>query len=104
MDTDDLLPNDGTYFMPREPVDQVIARKKERSKTLEDLKIITSIVDHFEKRIEALGSVDAMPDEAKLDPQKFLIIHNANEIARKHLISEKEWVESLVDIAGQTDT
>lgn len=94
---DNVMPNDGTYFSPTEPEEQAIGRKKEKAQTLEALPILKELIEHFEDQIEFLGSVDAMPKAVKTDPTKFMNVHNANEMARKVLISEKEYIESLLD-------
>lgn len=94
---DNVMPNDGTYFTPKEPVEQTISRKKERARTLEALPILKELVKHLEKRIEFYGSVDSIPDDVKKDPTKFMNMHNSNEMTRANLISEKEYIESLLD-------
>lgn len=95
---DDLMPNDGTYFFPREPADQIIGRKKEKAKTLEALTVLQELLDRLDKRIEFYASVDAMPDDVKTDAIKFMNMHNANQMVRDNLRSEKEWIEGLLDI------
>lgn len=99
MEADDLLVNDGTYFggVPIEPPDQVVARKKERAKTLEALPMLKDIIKQLEEDIAFYGSVDSIPKGVKDDPKKFLIVYNANEIIRNVLQSKKEWVEGLLD-------
>lgn len=94
---DNVMPNDGTYFTPAEPEEQAISRKKEKAHTLEALPILKDLLEHFDEQINFLGSVDAMPKSVKTDPVKFMNVHNANELARKVLTSEKEYIESLIE-------
>ncbi len=94
---EDLMPNDGTFFFPREPKDQVLARKAEKAKTLEVLPILKELLKQFERDIEFYGSIDSIPPEVKTDPGKFLIVHNANELTRNALMAKKEYIESLLD-------
>lgn len=94
---EDLVPNTGDYFTPTEPAKQKVARTKEKANTLQALPILKELVKFLEGRIEYYGSVDAMPDEVKTDPTKFMNWHNANELTRANLISEKEYIESLLD-------
>lgn len=95
---DDVYPNDGSsFFMAREPKDQIIARKKENAKLLESINVLRDVVERLEARIDFYGSVDAMPTEAKADPTMFMNMHNANELVRECLIAEKEYLQQLID-------
>lgn len=93
---DDIMPNDG-YFVPREPLEQRIARKKEKAKTLEGLNILKDVVERLQQRIDFYNSVDSIPDEVKTDPAKFMHLYSAYKLTRDTLISEKEIIESLID-------
>lgn len=95
---DDVYPNDGTYFMPREPEDQDIARKQEKAKTLQGLSVLKEVVARLEARIEFFHSLDAIPAQEKTNPERFMTRHNANEMARNSLIEEKEFIEGLLDV------
>lgn len=97
--TDDLMPNDGSFMggVPPEPPEQDIERKKEKARTLEVLPVLKNIVEYFEDRISFYGSVDAIPLEDKKDPIRFMNMHNANELVRENLRQEKEYIEGLID-------
>ena len=97
METDNVMPNTGDCFGLREPVEQEIERKKEKAHTLEELSVLKSLVTHFEDRIKFYDSVSSIPNAVKADPKQFLIMHNANELTKKCLVSEKEYLESLLD-------
>lgn len=97
MDSEDLYPNDSSYWLPSEPREQKIARKKEQAKTLEAVNVLKEIVKRLDERIEYFGTVDAIPDEVKYDPTAFLNMHNANQMVRNCLRSEKEYIESIID-------
>lgn len=103
MEEDNLYPNDSSYFSVREPEEQVRDRKKEKAKALQGQAMIKEIVSHLENRIDFYGSVDAMPEEVKLDANAFLLAHNANELTRDNLRSEKEYFESLLDTANEKE-
>ena len=94
---DDLYPNDGTYFLPREPKEQRIARKKENAKVLESIDVITDLIKHLDDRIAFYASVDSIPAEVKVNPDQFLIMHNANEQTRNNLNQERELLISILD-------
>lgn len=97
MNPDDMYPNDSSYFLPQEPPEQVSERRKEKAKTLQNQTILRELIIRLEERIAFYGSVDAMPNEAKTDPVKFMYIHNANQLTRDNLRAEKEYIESLLD-------
>lgn len=94
---DDVMPNDGTYFVPREPEQQLIERSKEKAKTLEALPILKDLLERLEERVAFYGSVDSIPSEVKTDPQQFLIVHNANELVRDNLRAEIEYITGLLE-------
>lgn len=96
MDADNLYPADGSYYLPREPKDQRIARKKEDAKILESINVIKDIIDRLQNKILFYESVYSIPDDVKADPTQFLIMHNANEIVARSLQAEKEYLESLI--------
>jgi hypothetical protein len=55
MQPDDMYPNDSSYFLPREPAEQSISRKREKAHTLESLAVLKDILSHLEKRIAKSG-------------------------------------------------
>lgn len=94
---DDVLPNDGTYFFPREPADQAVGRKKEKAKTLEGLAILKVIVAHLEEKIEFFEKHSSIPNEVRTSPKKFVIMSNSYTMTASNLRDEKEYIESLLD-------
>ena len=96
MQSDDLYPNDGSYYSLNEPEAQTTARKKKKAQTLEALPILKELLGRLDKQVEFLGSVDVMPDELKAKPVEFLNMHNAHQIARDILRAEKEYIEGLI--------
>lgn len=97
LQTDDVMPNDGTYFVPREPEQQVIDRNKEKAKTLEALPILKDLLARLEERVAFYGSVDSIPDDVKTKPDEFLIVHNSNQLTRDNLRAEIEWIVGLLE-------
>lgn len=94
---DDVYPNDGSYYLPREPKDQRIGRKKEQAKALEKQDILSELIQRLDNRISFYASVDSIPADVKADPEAFLIMHNANEQTRNNLSDEREYIVSLLD-------
>jgi hypothetical protein len=97
MQDEDLYPNDSSYFLPREPADQVRARSKEKAKALQGLAVLRDMIKRFDERIAFYESVSSIPNEVRDDPQKFLIMHNSNTMSADNLRQEKEYIESLLD-------
>lgn len=96
IEPDDMYPSDGSFFFAKEPVEQELARKKEKAHTLEALPILEELLAQLDKDIAFYGSVDSIPAEAKADPTKFLIVHNSNQLVRDRLREKKEYVEGLL--------
>lgn len=97
MQPDDVMPNDGTYFFLQQPEQQKISQTKEKAQTLEALPILQDVIKRLKQRVDFYASVDSIPDETKLDPNKFLIAYNVNQLMRDNLRSELEWITNLVE-------
>lgn len=95
MQEDDVMPNDGTYFY--QPKDQVIEKLKEKAHTLAGLDILEKLLSRYEQRIEFYEKTTNIPDDVRLDPDKFLVMHNTYSLVAKTLITEKEYIEGLID-------
>lgn len=95
---DDVMPNDGTYFGLREPVEQVVARRKEKAKTLEALSVIKKVIDHFDQRITARDSLASISVDLTVDPLLHQKICAVNELLKAGLIEEKQMLEELLEI------
>ena len=99
---EDLMPNDGTFFFPREPKDQVLGRKKEKAQTLESLSILKDLLARWNEKIAFYESVKAIPEEVKLDPEKFMLAVAGNTVIVEILEAEKEYIEGLVGMYNQS--
>lgn len=96
MQDDDVLPNDGTYFFPREPQEQILGRKKEKAQTLEGINELKAILERLDNQVAFFDSLSSIPDEVRLDPEKFLIMHNTHTQVAEILRSEREYIADLV--------
>jgi hypothetical protein len=92
---DDVMPNDGAYFS--QPQEQVKERRKERANTLEGLAILKQLLERFNQRIDYYEKTTNIPDDVRLDPQQFLILHNTHSLTAKTLTAEKEYIEGLIE-------
>jgi hypothetical protein len=96
---DNLLPNDGsTYFLAREPQEQIIARKKEQAQILEALKVIDTVISHFDERIASLDSLESIAGVSiETKPADFQKAFLLNREIKQALIEEKGLLQDLVD-------
>ena len=97
MDEDNLYPNDSSYFLPREPQDQTIARKKERAQTLEAMDVLQDHIERIEERIAFYEKNSSIPDEVRANPKEFLIMSNAHMLTVRLLNSERDYLKGLID-------
>ena len=98
LQADDVLPNDGTYFALREPEEQVIARKKEKAKTLEALAVIKQVIQHFEERIADRDKLSSITVDLEKDPALHQKICAVNELLKLALNEEKDMLEDLLEV------
>lgn len=90
------MPNDGTYFFPREPQDQIIARKKEKAQTLEGLHILHDLLKRWEEKITFYSSVKAISEEVKTNPAEFMHMVAGNAVIVEILEAEREYIRELI--------
>lgn len=100
MDFDDLMPNDSTYFIPREPKEQRLARKQEKAQTLEGLTILQDLLRRWDEKISFYDSVRSIPDEIRVDKEKFAILSGIHSGIVESLEAEKEYIEELISNYG----
>lgn len=95
---DDLMPNDGTFLggVPREPLDQILGRKREKAQTLEGLNELKGIVNRLQEQIEFYERNSSIPDDVRTKPKQFLVMHNSFSEVAKILRGEKEYIEDLI--------
>lgn len=100
MEEDDMMPNDGTYFFPREPKDQVLSRKKEKAQTLEGLTVIQDLLKRWSEKIAYYESIRAIPEEVKLNETQFMHTVAGHAVVLEILETEKEYIEELISNYG----
>lgn len=101
MENDDLYPVDGTFFsVPLEPEEQVLARKKEKARTLEAKAEIRRVIQHFEERIAYRDTLDAINVSPTQSPELHLRACIANDLLKTMLLEEKRLLEELLEIHG----
>lgn len=94
---DNLYPNNGEYFLPTEPEEQKLDRKKEQAKVLEAKKLSDEIIARYEDRIVFYDTIDSIEVELRTDPEKFMRAWLVNREIKAILESECAWLEELVE-------
>ena len=92
---DDIMPNDGTYFA--QPREQAIGRVKEKAKVLQGMDLLQDMIIRLEERIEFYGKTTSIPDAVRTNPTEFMAVSNSYSLTAKNLITEKEYLQGLID-------
>ncbi len=95
---DDDITNNGSYFVPREPREQIIARQKEQAGALEAQKELEQVIKHFEERIEYRDKLSSINVDITKDPALHQKICEVNDLLKLALIEEKNLIEDLLEI------
>lgn len=95
MNEDNAYPTDGT-FIDRKPKSVEREQSQERKDALTDVPVKKAI-EALQKAIELYSSVDGIPDEVMVEPEKFMHVVLANKIAVQNLILEKNKLQSIAD-------
>lgn len=96
---DDIYPNDGEAFgvLAGEPPKQKQERNKEKGKVLQAMPMLKDIIARFQEQIDLLGDIDSIPSTTRSDQNMLLVNFHANDISRRFLRGQKEWLEGLID-------
>lgn len=98
MEEDNLYQADGEFFQPfREPLDQALERKRERAEVLKSKDELRAMIKRLQERIDYYEANTSIDDDVRLDPQKFLVMHNSYTLTAKTLRAEKQWLEGLIE-------
>lgn len=94
---DDLYPNDSSYFIPREPLEQELERKKEQAIVLEGMDFLKDMVERLQQRIDYFEKNSSIPDDVRTDTTAFMVLHNTHSMMAETLSAEKEMLQSVID-------
>lgn len=97
MDSDNVYPNNGEYFIPREPQEMRVERQKEKAKVLEAKKLSEEILDRYDDRIAFYDSVDSIDASIRSNEEKFLRAWVVNREVKSILQAERDWLEGLIE-------
>ena len=95
---DDIYPNEGEAFaVIAEPMEQKIARTKEKGEVLQALPMLKDIIGRFEEQIALLNTLDSIPTSTRADEKMLLVNFHANDISKRFLVAQKEWLVGLIE-------
>lgn len=80
-----------------EPSAQVEAHNKQRGDTLDQLPLLKEVVDHLDKQIAFLNSVDSVDTNLATEPQVHQQICAANKLAKDKLTIERSFIQGRID-------
>lgn len=69
---DDFYPNDGSYYQPTEPEEQVIERQQQASKAQAAKPMLEELIAKVTADIDRMKSVDAITVDPEADPEAFM--------------------------------
>jgi predicted YcjX-like family ATPase len=95
---DDIYPNEGEAFSAiSEPVEQKVARSKEKGEVLQALPMLRDVISRFDEQIALLNTLDSIPTSTRADEKMLLVNFHANDISKRFLMGQKEWLEGLIE-------
>lgn len=98
MENDNIYPNDGNAFsLIAEPKAQKAGRAKEKGKVLAALPMLEDVIKRFQMQIDFLDSLSSIPISTRADEKMILVNFHANDLSRRFLIDQKQWLEELIE-------
>lgn len=94
------MPTNGDYFSLREPVEQILERRSEKAKIVQELPLVKKAIAHLETRIKERDSIEAISVDIAEDAELFQKCYEVNRLLKQALIEEKELLEDLVKEYG----
>ncbi len=99
MEEDNLMPNDvSSFWMAKEPREQVVARNKEKAQTLEAVSELEKVIQHFQERIDFRDRLSSINVSVTEDPELHQKLCAVNDLLKLALIEEKQLLEELLEV------
>ena len=96
MDDNEMLMRDGAYY--QEPVAQIKEKQIQRSKVKSAIPLLEDLIERFNGRVAFYSSIDSITTDITEHPEIFQQEVMANKLVRQLMQSEKEYLESLVEL------
>jgi hypothetical protein len=94
---DDMGNTETSYFHLGEPLEQKLERKEAKGRIKDGVKLLEDIIAWIEGRIAFYEKVDAIPAEVRADEKLFMITVSANDLTKRNLMNELEYLKTLQD-------
>lgn len=93
---DTLYPNDGSYFMPQEPEEQVTERRVKVGQAQAAKPMLEELIKEFDVDIARLSSIDSIKVDVNTEPEEFLKCWNIAQELKAYAEEKKNYLESLL--------
>ena len=88
---------ESSYFQLGEPLEQKIERKEAKGRIKDGVKLLEDIIARLEVRIKFYDTLDSIPAEVRAIPEDFMTAVNANDLTKRNLMNELEYLITLQD-------
>jgi hypothetical protein len=92
----DTYPNDGAYFLPTEPEEQVEERRKSLSKAQAAKPMLEDLIVRITADIDRIKSVDAITVDPEADAESFMRAWYGVQQVKNYAEDLKIYLESLL--------
>lgn len=92
----DMMPNDGSFWHPDEPEEQVIERRVSLSKAQAAKPMLEDLIAEFQKDIDQLQSVDSIEVNVLTEPEEFQKAWLVRQELLNYARGKKAYLESLL--------
>lgn len=93
--TDDLYPNESTYFSLSPATDRDREERQEEAEVLEEANFVDVILAHLQETSTELGSVDAIPIRVLVHPDEFMHTIAGNKKAKEVIDGLASWIVQM---------
>lgn len=97
MDNDNIIPNDGRFYVPVKSKEAQEAERHKQKTVLEQVPVLKGVLKHLEEKILFYDSLNSIKVDISEDPLTFQKVHYANQICRDSLKTERTYIQSEID-------
>jgi hypothetical protein len=97
MASDDMGNSETSYFIPKEPKEQVVERNAEKAKVLGGRELLIDLIDRFTERIEFYNSINSVPESRRKDDYTFRFTLDSHANTKANLEAELNYLTGLRD-------
>lgn len=94
---DDILPNDGSFFRPIEPEEQVKERKQEEGKVLASQPLLEDVIADFEDDLDDLSRISCIPVTPDTTNEEFMRAWEKRQEVNNYIERKLDYYRGLKD-------